>query len=314
MRKLSTILFLLSILLLPITSYAQTISTDISIESIPENPTPGSTVILRANAYAVDLSQASISWKYNNVSVANGIGRTEISVIAPKSGATGVVTATASGSGFEAATATIVLHPASADVLWEAADAYTPPFYKGKSMVPPNGLMRFTTIPSITAPKGISYNWSRNTSAMPDVSGYGKASIVLAHSEFNRQEKVEVSTLGGVYTGSGSTTVIPRDPTVVIYQNKGGFIDYANGFLNSILFEQSGMVLHFEPYYFSTTSSILSDLNFGLTIDGEDVDTSRPNEVGLSRPSTGGQSILKLAITPITYSLQHAEKTFTLSF
>ncbi len=301
-------------LLIPHVARAQ-ISTDISIDVIPNNPEPGSTVTLTASSYSADLSQASITWTYNNVVIARGVGRTTVSVIAPASGATGVVSMNASGSGIENASTSVVLRPASVDVLWEAADAYTPPFYKGKALLPVNGLLRFTAIPSASAPSGVTYTWSRNGSAVPEQSGYNKSSLLVTQNEFTPQETTEVSLSGGVFAGTGLTRVTAlQSPSLVAYQNREGFVDYAHGYNKTIPFTQTGIVLHFEPYYFSAPQGILNNLSFAMTIDGQTVTPSRANEIGLSRPNTAVQSTINLAITTVAYSLQHIEKQFTLLF
>ncbi len=290
------------------------ISTDLSLEVIPLNPSPGATATIRATSYSADLSQSSLVWTYNGTVIARGTGRTEVSVVAPVAGATGVVSVTATGSGFGSANASTVLRPASIDVLWEAADATVPPFYKGKALLAPGGLIRFTAIPSAAAPKGVSYTWRRNGQAVLESSGYNRSSLVVTHSEFNRVEMAEVEAKGGVFGGTGMVRVTPRDPNLVTYQNKEGYIDYSNGFTSIIPLSQSGVVLHFEPYYFSTPRSIASDLSFDLKIDGVLVETSRANEVGLSRPATTGQSKVDLSINPYSYSLQHLTQSLTLLF
>ncbi len=315
MKRMWAFWALIGILIVPGTLYAQIISTDISLEIIPTNPEPGQTVTLTAKSYSADLSQATMVWTYNNTVIARGTGKTTVGVIAPAAGVSGVVAVTATGPGIENAASSIVLRPASVDILWEAADAYTPPFYKGKALLPVNGLARFTAIPSASAPNGLGYSWSHNGSALPDDSGYNKSSVTLTHNEFNRQDMVEVVVSGGVFSGTGMVRVAPlQTPSLIAYQNNEGFIDYTRGYTGTIPFTQPGIVLHFEPYYFSTPRGTVNDLSFEMTIDGQPVTPSRPNEIGLSRPNTAVRSVLNLAITPLEYSLQHVERTFTLLF
>ncbi len=307
-------LLLALLIMVPMATHAQYITPDLSLEIIPLNPEPGQTVTITATSYSIDLSQATLTWVYNGVQVAKAPGKTSIGVVAPKAGATGVVSVSAQAVGSTGASASVVLRPASLDLLWEAADAYTHPFYKGKALLAPNGLIRFTAIPSPSAPKSLSYTWSRNGSALPDDSGYNKSSVVFAHNEFNPQESVDVQTSGGVYTGTGTLRVTPTDPTVLAYQSKRGFIDYATGYSNTIRFTQNGLVLHFEPFFFSVGQSVLANLGFTLSLNGEPVSTTTPNEIGLSRPNTVGQSKLSVYVSPFAQSLQHIEKTFTLLF
>ncbi len=290
------------------------VTPDISLDTIPLNPQPGDTVTVTATSYGADLSQATLSWVYNGKSAGAGIGKTSISVVAPAAGSTATVTVTVNGGVASGVSASIVLRPGSVDLLWEAADAYTPPFYKGKALLPVGGLVRVTAISSATAPNNLSFDWSRNDSALPDVSGYGKSSIIFQESALNTQEKIDVTAHNGVFSGSDTITLAPHDTELLAYKNNEGFIDYANGYDSAIPITTPGVVLHFEPYYFSIPDTIQHDLSIAMTIDGTGVSPQLQNEIGLSRPSSGGQSTVDLAVTTVAYSLQHIEKAFTLLF
>jgi hypothetical protein len=126
---------------------------------------------------------------------------------------------------------------------------------------------------------------------------------------------IELTASGGAFSGNSIVRLKPQStPSLLVYQNKGGFIDYANGYTDTITFNEPGIVLHFEPYYFSIVKNVLDELAFDLHIDSEAVNSDTPNEIGLSRPVTAGQSSVTMAITPVAYSLQHVEKTFNLLF
>lgn len=296
-------------------AHAQSNQADVSIVMVPSNPDPGSIVLLEARSFGADLDLANMNWKYNGKVIVSGTGQKKISVTAPLAGQTGIVTLTVSGIGYGATTTSIAIRPASVDLLWEAADAYTPPFYKGKAMFPVNGLVKITAIPAISAPRNLSYTWSKNGSAEQSSSGYGKSSFVWKHSEFNPKDQVAVEAKGGLYNGTASITVTPTSPSVVAYQNKEGFIDYARGFGSMITLNQPGAILHFEPYYFSAPRSISSDLTVEMTNNNIAVGGDpRPNEIRVSRPESPVDANLKVAISTAVYSLQHLERIFTIAF
>ncbi len=307
-------LLAMSVCLLGTPLFAQEIPADISIDTIPLNPTPGQTVLLRAGSFGVDLTQATLTWTYNGRTVSNGVGNTSVSVVAPAAGSSSTVTVQVTGIGLQSGTASIVLHPASLDLLWEAVDAYAPPFYKGKALAPVGGIVHVSAIPAASAPKGISFAWSRNGSALPDASGYGKSSIYFKQSALNATESVSVTASAGSYGGTGDIHLSPTDPMVITYQNKEGYIDYANGYANSFTLNNPGVVLHFEPYYFSIPRDIQSDLQIDTTIDGAAVSPTRKNEIGISHPAQSGKSTIQLALSTVAYSLQSLQKTFMLLF
>lgn len=312
MRYLFTLLLLF--VGIPTMALAQTLAPDLSIEAAPSNPQPGQSVTLTARSYGMDVNQATLSWNYNGSSIAQGAGKTSITITAPQAGNAGIVTVTAISTGTPSANASIVLRPASIDLLWEAADAYTPPFYKGKALLPIGGLLRVTAIPSTSTPKNLSFSWQRNGSALENLSGVGKSSIVIRNNILNPQEKVDVSASGGVFTGGATTRLTPSDPIAVAYENRDGFITYTKGFARTITLGSSGTILHIEPYYFSLPKNNMSDLLITSIIDGQTVSSSQQNELALSHPATARSSILNITITTVAYSLQHLEKSFTLLF
>lgn len=317
MRRFFALVLVLGMMVsmfIPQTLLAQATPIDVSIDMVPLNPDPGAAVTLRATSYGADLSQSTLTWVYNSQTIASAIGKTSVSVIAPAGGKTGTVTVTVSGIGLQSGAATIFLRPASVDMLWEAVDSYTPPFYKGKALLPVGGVVRVTAIPSASAPKNLSYDWSKNGSALQDSSGYNKSSIIFQQNILNNQERLDLTVHSGAFSGTNAVSVAPSDLGLVAYQNKEGFIDYANGYNSTIPFSTSGAILHFEPYYFSVPQSIAKDLTINTTVDGETVTSSQSNELGISRPAIATQSSLKLAILTSVYSLQHLEKTFTLLF
>ncbi len=295
--------------------HAQSASIDLAIIATPINPLPGEKITLTLQSYSTDLSQASIIWSYNGKAVASGTGRTTVSVIAPASGALGTITASASGN-FDATSATLVLRPASVDLLFEGADSYTAPFYKGLALPSSGGIVRVTAIPSISAPKGLSFNWKRDGEAQQTASGYAKSSLLFKHDELQPTETVEVTENNGSFSGAGSISITPGSPIVAGYFNNDGFVDYANGSTGILNTTGTGALIHFEPYFISSPNSLSRDLTFTYTDDsGTLLDPSNlKNELGLSRPDNGGGSDFNTAVSTVVFTLQNITKRFTVNF
>ncbi|MFZ4500113.1 MAG: hypothetical protein ACOYMZ_01285 [Minisyncoccia bacterium] len=311
MKKLLAVLaFFLTIT----TAHAQ-VTADISLSTIPNDPSPGTSVRIDAQSFGVDLNQANITWRYNGKVIDGGIGRKSVTVAAPASGVVGIIAMTATGAGFDSTTETLILRPASIDLLWEAADSYTPPFYKGKALPSTNSLIRVTGIPSSSAPKQLVYNWSRNNSALGASSGFGKSSLLFRNSELESSETIALSATSGTFSGTASTTITPGDPSVVVYQKEEGFIDYANGSSNTVNTGQNGLVLRFEPYFFSTPISIARSLSFTITENDNDVTNPNiQNELYLSAPEVRGSALFTVAINTLAYTLQQITRPFTINF
>ncbi len=307
--------FLVGFFLLHPVVFAQQSTIDLSIEMIPGTPSAGQSVVLVAKSYGVNLNESPVSWTYGGRTIASGVGKTRISVIAPENGAVATATVTVSAAGFETTSASITLNPGSIDMLWEAADAYVPPFYKGKAMLAPGGIFRVTAIPSGTNPNQSVFTWTRNDSVIESSSGYGKSSITLQHTIFNEREKIIVDTPSGAAKGTGIITLTPRSPWLVAYQKKDGYIDYANGTLNQIRIKGAGSIVRFEPYFFSVASSILRDLSFEIKNNDEQVyGDDAVNEIAITHPEKTGESTLSVGVAPIEYGLQNLKRNFTVIF
>lgn len=299
-----------------ISTSAQEVSQaiDISIQSSPLRPKAGESVELEAISYGVDLNQANISWTYNDKVVASGLGRTRITVIAPTSGTTAIVAVLASASGISPVSATLVLNPGSIDLIWEGANSFTPPFYKGRALLAPTGILRVVAIPAIGVPRQGNFQWSRNDSAVQSASGAGASSIVLQNTPFEKTEKISVSLSGGLFNGSNSLTIVPRSPNIVAYQKKNGFVDYANGSTGSIVARGSGTTVLFEPFFFSFDIDGLNGLVFDMSVGEETAYGDPQNELRLSRPEDGSSGEISVGVSTKNYSLQNARRTFNLRF
>jgi len=297
-----------------IAAHAQ-LSPDISLTVVPNDPLPLQRVTITAESFGVNLDQASMRWTYNDRVIDSGTGRKSITITAPAAGTMGTITLSASGIDFSTTTTSLVLRPASVDLLWEAADSYTPPFYKGKALPVVDGLIRVTAVPSSAAPKQLVYTWSRNDTVLGSLSGYGKSSLLFRNDSLNANERIAVSAQGGSFTGTASTPITPGNPSLVVYQKNEGFIDYANGASNSIATGENGLVLRMEPFFFSVSTSIAKNLGFAITEGEIDITNSTtPNELYLSAPGNRGSSVFTIAISTLAYTLQNLTRNLTITF
>lgn len=317
-KKLCIGISLIFFLITP--SFAQfenaSLAPDISIIAIPENPKPGETVTLEAISYGADLNQASLIWKYNDKTIASGIGRTKITLTAPTTNSSGFISLSVGGAGFQQTQIGYTLRSASVDLLWEAIDSYTPPFYKGKALLSKNALVRVTAIQTRSAPKNLSFEWSRNDSAVPAYSGYNKNALIFKNETLKNEERVSVTASGGLFSGSKNLSLLPGKPTILMYQKKEGFIDYARGYTDDFETADPGITLRFEPYFFSIPrGGISKDLSFDIENNGTSLyGEKEQNEISLSNPGSRQKSVLRVSVSTILYSLQNAVRSFSVSF
>lgn len=303
-----------TIVLLPLHIYAQTLAPDIALEVSPSNPQPGKSVTITARSYELDTAQTFFSWTYNGSIIAEGTGKTSVQVVAPNAGVSGTITVRATGVGIQETTASTTLRPASIDLLWEAVDAYTPPFYKGKALFPVGGIVRAVAIPSTAAPKQLSYTWKRNTFTQEASSGYEKTSFIFRNDPLQTQENIEVSVVSGGFSGASRIKLQPYAPVALWYEVIDGMVQVAKGYNEQLSTKKSGIVLRIEPYYFSVPNTIEKDLGFSLTVNKEEIGQETQREFAFSHPGQSQKNVFSFGITTTAYSLQHLEKLFTLIF
>lgn len=306
--------FIATLLLLGTFAFGQTLPIDISISIIPTEPKPGEIVSARVESFGMDLNSSNISWSYNGKNVGSGLGKTSISFTAPSSSSVGELSVSAT-SALGQAQSSILIRSASVDVIWEAIDSYVPPFYKGKALAPVGGKIRVAAIPSITAPKSLSYSWRYNGDAVTTQSGTNKNSVTIKTDVLSGNENFSVDVRGGSFSGSGTASVSLRDPQTLVYQKLNGFIDYSKGSIKDVYITAPGVTLRAEPFNFSITNKIEDSLSIGFSL-GEQafVGTTNLQELSITNPGSGGESTFVVNTTSLKERLQQLKRTFTLHF
>src|SRR3989339_1266907 len=190
-----------TVFLIPFFLYAEmeigVIDNQINIETIPENPEPYQNVTIKITSFATDLNKATIEWISGSNVVSSGIGKTSYSfkALGPEIPSVFDVQIIPFGS-FSSVNKRVIIIPTEIEVMWEAVDGYTPPFYRGKSFVSAEGLIKVVAIPStntIKSGKGnIVYSWKNGDNTQLDASGYNKDSYKFANNILNEKEIVTV--------------------------------------------------------------------------------------------------------------------------
>lgn len=295
-------------------TYAQTLPVNINISINPSEPKPGQRVVASIESFDMDLDTATISWFYNRNLITSGIGRKTTTFTAPNSNTVAELSVTAtssSGSG----QSSVIVRSASIDMVWEAIDSYVPPFYKGKALASIGGKLRVVAIPSVTAPKSISYTWRYNDNAVPGQSGSNKNSLNIKTDVLSNTESFFVEAKGGAFTGSGSLQIPLRNPQVLVYQKIDGFIDYSKGSIDNISITKPGVILRAEPFNFSITNSLENSLSFNFLLDDESFSGSNNmQEISITKPENSGQSSFVINVNSIKERLQAITRSFTLNF
>jgi hypothetical protein len=180
--------FILGIINLPGVSHAQDQiqiqDEDISVEVTPGNPEPYEDVTINLTSYSTDLNKAIITWRNESSVVLYGIGKKSYTFKTDAVGTSNIFTIEITpAEGTSTIIKKIAINPSEVEIMWESADGYTPPFYRGKALTVSGGLIRAVAIPNTDAIKSgigsISYTWQNAGDAVLDSSGYNKITMYL---------------------------------------------------------------------------------------------------------------------------------------
>jgi len=315
-RHMKYLVLVLSFIFLPSAlSFAQTEAPDLTITAIPSDPLPGQSIQLQVVSFGANLNFANVVWRQDTRIIDSGVGKTRTVVTAPAAGVTSNISVSISGSTVPSASTAFLLRSAGVDLLWESVDSYTPPFYKGKAMPSVGTIIRATAVASTTAPKTLQYTWYRNGTLQPNYSGTNRASFYIKKDDINVQESIKVTAASSSFSSSTNAVITPKTPSLVLYQKNEGFIDYSHGSTRLFTTGQPGIVLRFEPYFFSSLRGIMNDLSFDVSTGEQRISgQANINEFRLSRPDNGGEVPLRVIINNASYSSQTLDRIFSLIF
>lgn len=113
------------------------------------------------------------------------------------------------------------LVPTTMTLVWEA-DSYTPPFYKGKALMPEGGDARIVAFlpPGVSATPSTVYTWRVDGTVDAANSGVGRSTYYLRSPSFGGSPLVVVeATANGSVIGMGAIKVPLTDPRVLVYED-----------------------------------------------------------------------------------------------
>lgn len=299
-------------------------ASDIDIEMSPEYPTAFDAVDIRLNSNIVDLNRVPIAWYVNGSQILSGIGQRSIKT---KIGDYGSVNDVAVRITVDNKTIqkTIDLSPADITMTYEAIDAYVPPFYPGKKIAPPEGVVRIVAMPNfisdgslMDASKGV-YVWKRNKKSLTGSGGYGKNYITIKNDKLVGEESfsVRASNITNSVSGEKSFTLTPRDPQIHFYQKLWNQPHFAQVLDGGFSMNSNSTTVVAVPYFFSRNGNNWNDLNIDWSINDSPLiieDLKNPFTLVLNHPGASGRNALGLNLAHTTNLFQEAVKNFTVTF
>ena len=127
---------------LPLSTHAQTtpeeaaqVSTqDVSFSSSPEVPGAFTDTTITVSSYLTNVSRAYFIWKKDGTTVLSTTGANTYTFTTGDIGHPTTINVMMLLTTGETIQKTLVFNPSEVDLVWEGADSYTPPFYRGRAL------------------------------------------------------------------------------------------------------------------------------------------------------------------------------------
>ena len=317
-KKISFLFFITTLVFFAFSANAQIKSDDISLSINPKQPGPNETVYATLASYAVDLNKTLITWSVNGQAYTQNVGQKTFSFKTTESGTQTVLSIQIDAVDGSSVSKQLVINPATIDILWEAVDSYTPPFYKGKALIPAESAVKVVALLNSNISNGAVYNWKLDDKAKTDSSGYGKNYYYFQKTYLDRVNNIEVNAVNilGNSIGSGKILIGNWNPKIVFYKKDSNLgTRWEQALEDNFLIKPDGETIVFEPYFITPKNINSSSLKTNWTLGSSPIATPDiKNELNIKPESTGGSSKIQIDIENINKMFLKISKKINVSF
>lgn len=244
----------------------------------PEYPSPYQDVTIALDSYTTKLDSNTISWFVDGKLITKGIGLKTFTIKAGAIGTQKVVTASVLADNGHVTQQKIIIAPAAVDLIWQA-QSYTPPFYKGKALIPHQGAVLVTAEPTIyqagkrIPAKQLIYKWKQEDTVLVAQSGYGKnTALIEPNLPLDAQKiSVEVTTVDGKIKAANFVRLTSQNPIILLYEEDaltGVRSQQAITVNHSVKGKDSKIVA--VPFFFSTPKRSSGSIQYNWLLNGQD--------------------------------------------
>jgi hypothetical protein len=324
-KKITVLIFISIFTLFGFFAHAQVRDTDIVLSVSPQYPSPNQSVVAVLSSAVIDLNTANISWSVNNQEVDMGIGEKSFTFTTGSSGSNTTLSATINTIDGQNISKTMTITPAGVDMLWEAGNSYTPPFYEGKALVPSQGTFKVVAVPNVIDKNGqvnssnLAYAWTQDGNPQPDSSGWGKNYFIFQNSYLDKGNTVQVavSDISGNTDASGEINLQTTDPKILFYEDDPSLGEqWETALSDGSTINSGGETIIAEPYFFSPNDVNSPDLTFNWSLGGQEIPTPDPQNILSIKPNVGqsGSTTIDLTINNVNTLFQSMEKQINVNF
>lgn len=309
-----------------VTVHAQSQAEAVSISNSPRYPEPFELVTVSITSRLASAEGRDTIWRRDGEIIASGTGITEVTIQMGDAGETTVI-GFRGRVGEEIANVELEITPVVVDLIWEAIDSYTPPFYKGKALHTGWGDVRVTTIPYIYSgngerfsPDDLVYRWEYNGLRYGGDSGRGRSTFVTgADPRRGNRVLVRISTPDDQVVAEESIVIPISQPAVHLYRYSqlfGPQFETVLGDREEMPSDENEMAITGYPYFYLTESAVAGNMQYNWRLNNEAMSApSQKNVVRLRRPDdASGQSRLFLEIDDLNRVFPNQDDSVLIEF
>jgi hypothetical protein len=299
---------------------------DIFAELFPKVPGPNENVELELNSYSFNLNNYYIAWFKDSIKQTEGFGQRNFNFTTGPSGSITTITAIVEYEG-QVFRKEFEFSPSEVDLLWEVSDAYTPPFYRGKTLPLKQSLVRVTAIPETlliepTDAPNLVYYWDKNYKRQGSASGFGKSFFEFVTDPLGISDTITVTTNdrreNSFATDEINFNLEIFNPKILIYEiNEQGRLLTQKALNTNGRIQKDTIKLSFHPLFMSTIEPNFVDLFVSWVVNESSQapqDFERQNELHISSGGRSGTTPISIELEGIEKLLQKAQATFSITF
>lgn len=304
---------------------AQVRDADLVLNINPEFPTPNQNVTATLTSYVIDIDKAFITWSVNNEKLSAGVGK-NLFTFSMNNGESQIeLTATINTVEGQSIIKSRTISSANIDMLWQAVNAYTPPFYKGKALVPSEGTFKVVAIPNISTQNtysnlnNYSFSWEKDGALQPSFSGWGRNSFTFKNSYLDAINKVTVNVadVTGKMSTKNKITLNTSKPKIIFYEKNPLFgVRTEESLTNGLTVGKNGITIVAVPYFIAPDNLNSKELQYKWYVADSEIATPNPkNEISVKPDSnSSGATNIKLSIENIRALFLNTEKQINVNY
>jgi hypothetical protein len=332
MNKIHKYLFLtiITVFVFPLFSLGQTFFTGtngLEIAINPENPEPNETVTITINSNLYDLDRSKITWYVDGKVTKTDMGLKKFSTNAGNNGKKTTIKVAIETFSGETKEIEAYFIPTFVDLIYEAV-SYTPPFYKGKTLNPNQGVIVVNAIPEFVTPNGerisnnnLIYSWKKDRKTFTDSSGLGKNTFIYNGTVPIKEALIEVtvSSLDNEIYASKMIIINHDTPKIVFYEDNPIYgIMFNRAIKTGVRMITDEFKVRAIPYFTTVGYTNSPDLDFKWSLNNSSISnlTDEDKNVMIFRQESegSGSATVGLKVENNSRIFQFTENNFSLNF